>query len=87
MPGTFYVDADPVLVGRLTVRPGGGLDGLAMRELAERTRVVALHRAGDRDGTLEHPPRRGTRFGAGDDAYLIGPYQELLLMLRRAAGS
>ncbi|HVH23194.1 MAG TPA: hypothetical protein VNA11_12125 [Pseudonocardia sp.] len=50
-------------------------------------RVVALHRAGDRDGNLEHPPRRGTRFGAGDDAYLIGPYQELLQMLRRAAGS
>lgn len=81
--GTFYVDRMPFLVGRLSVRPGSGLDGLAMGELAERTRVVAIHRAGDAPAVLEHPPRRGTRFGPGDDAYLIGPYQELLRLLRR----
>jgi Trk K+ transport system NAD-binding subunit len=83
--GTFYVDRTPFLVARLTVTPGGGLDGLAMGELSERTRVVAIHRAGDGERDLEHPPRRDTRFGAGDDAYLIGPYEELLQVLRRGA--
>lgn len=80
--GTFYVGRQPLLVGRLTVAPGGGLDGLAMGELSARTRVVAISRADD-DGALEHPPRRGTRFRAGDQAYLIGPYEELLQVLRR----
>ena len=32
---------------------------------------------------LEHPPRRGTRFGAGDEIYLVGPYEELLAVLGR----
>ena len=80
--GTFYVGRQPLLVARLTVAPGGGLDGLAMGELSARTRVVAISRA-DGDGGLEHPPRRGTRFRAGDQAYLIGPYEELLQVLRR----
>lgn len=79
--GTFYVGHQPMLVGRLTVAPGGGLDGLAMGALSARTRVVAIGRA---DGAgLEYPPRRGTRFRAGDQAYLIGPYEELLQVLRR----
>lgn len=84
--GTFYVDRTPFVVGRLPVAQGGGLDGLAMGELSERTRVVAIHRA-PRAGVreLEHPPRRGTRFGAGDVAYLVGPYEELLAVLRRDA--
>ncbi|ODT94877.1 MAG: hypothetical protein ABS81_32100 [Pseudonocardia sp. SCN 72-86] len=38
---------------------------------------------------MEHPPRRGTRFGAGDgagdNAYLVGPYEELPAVLRRDA--
>jgi hypothetical protein len=34
---------------------------------------------------VEFPPRSGTRFGAGDDAYLVGPYEELLAVLRRDA--
>lgn len=84
--GTFYVGQQPLLVGRLTVAPGGGLDGLAMGELSARTRVVAISRAdADGDGGLEHPPRRGTRFRAGDQAYLIGPYEELLQVLGRDA--
>ena len=53
-----------------------------MRDLAARTRVLAISRASD-DGSLEYPPRRGTRFRAGDRAYLIGPYEELLAVLRR----
>jgi Trk K+ transport system NAD-binding subunit len=79
---TFFVDQQPFLVGRLTIAPGGGLQGLAMQDLSARTRVVALARAGT-GGTLEHPPRRGTRFEGGDRAYLLGPYDELLDVLRR----
>lgn len=85
--GTFYVDRTPFMVGRLAVAARGGLDGLAMGELSARTRVVAIHRAVGADGgrAVEFPPRSGTRFGAGDDAYLVGPYEELLAVLRRDA--
>ena len=79
---TFFVDQQPFLVGRLTIASGGGLQGLAMQDLSARTRVVALRRA-SAAGVLEHPPRRGTRFQGGDQAYLLGPYDELLDVLRR----
>jgi Trk K+ transport system NAD-binding subunit len=79
---TFYVDQQPFLVGRLTIAPSGGLQGLAMADLSANTRVIALSRA-DGGGQLEHPPRRGTRFAGGDEAYLLGPYEELLQVLRR----
>ena len=79
---TFYVDQRPFLVGRLRVAPGGGLEGLAMQDLSARTRVIALRRAAG-GGVLEHPPRRGTRFEDGDEAFLLGPYEELLQVLRR----
>ena len=82
--GTFYVGDTPMLVARLEVASGGGLENLAMGELSGRTRVVAIGRAAD-GGRLEHPPRRGTRFSAGDRAYLVGPYEELLQVLRRDA--
>jgi hypothetical protein len=62
---------------------GGGLDGLTMQELGASLRVVAIDR-GDGRG-LEHSPRRGTRLHGGDEAYLVGPYEELLLVLRRGA--
>ena len=71
-----------MLLARLIVSPGGGLDGVAMLELGTRTRVLALRRAADR-AILEHPPRRNTRFRPDDEAYLIGPYEELLTVLRR----
>jgi Trk K+ transport system NAD-binding subunit len=80
--GTFYVERVPFLMARLSVAREGGLDGLAMQELSGRTRVIAISRAAQPD-RLEHPPRSGTRFGAGDRAYLVGPYQELLQVLRR----
>ncbi|MCF7551417.1 TrkA family potassium uptake protein [Pseudonocardia sp. WMMC193] len=73
--GTFYVDRTPFMVGRLPIGPQ--LDGRAMRELSARTRVVALRRA---DGTVD-TPRRDTRFAEGDDAYVVGPYTELLALL------
>ena len=79
---TFYAGEEPLLVARLTVTPGGGLHGLRMDELAASTRVLALRRADDRD-VLYHPPRRSTRFQPADEAYLIGPYDELLTVLRR----
>jgi Trk K+ transport system NAD-binding subunit len=79
---TFYVDQQPFLVGRVVVAPQGGLQGLAMADLGARTRVIALSRAAE-GGQLEHPPRRGTRFAGGDEAYILGPYEELLRVLRR----
>jgi Trk K+ transport system NAD-binding subunit len=79
---TFYAGDEPLLFARLTVTPGGGLQGLQMHELAARTRVLALRRAADR-AVLEHPPRRATRFEPADEVYIIGPYDELLTVLRR----
>jgi Trk K+ transport system NAD-binding subunit len=79
---TFYAGDEPLLVARLTVTADGGLNGLAMADLSARTRVLAIRRAAD-EQMLEHPPRRGTRFRSGDQAYLIGPYEELLAVLRQ----
>ncbi len=78
---TFYVGNHPFLLARLTVTAGGGLDGLAMRELPGRIRIVAIRRAAS-STALEHPPRRDTRLAPDDDAYLVGPYAELLAVLR-----
>jgi Trk K+ transport system NAD-binding subunit len=86
---TFYVGNHPFLLAKLRVSAGGGLDGLAMRELPARLRVVAIRRAEHPDA-LEHPPRRDTRLAPGDDAYLAGPSVELLELLRhdrRGTGS
>ncbi len=85
---TFYVGNHPFLLARLRVSAGGGLDGLAMRELPGTVRVVAIRRAANAPATadsapaLEHPPRRDTRLAPDDDAYLVGPYAELLEILR-----
>jgi Trk K+ transport system NAD-binding subunit len=85
---TFYVGNHPFLLARLRVSAGGGLDGMAMRELPGTVRVVAIRRAsapGAAEGSasaLEHPPRRDTRLAPNDDAYLVGPYAELLEVLR-----
>jgi Trk K+ transport system NAD-binding subunit len=79
---SFYVAGAPLLLGRLPVPAGSPLVGLAMQELGASIRVVGIARAAD-GGRLEHPPRRATRLEAGDDAYLVGPYEELLRVLRR----
>lgn len=78
---TFYVESVPLLVGRLTIAAAGGLQGQTMQDISARTRVIAIGRASE-NGRLEHPPRRDTRFQGGDQAYLIGPYEELLQVLR-----
>ncbi|MGH9120466.1 MAG: potassium channel family protein, partial [Acidimicrobiales bacterium] len=49
--GTFFVAHQPFLIARLTVAEEGGLQGLAMKDLSARTRVIAIRRAG---GALEH---------------------------------
>ena len=81
---SFYVGSHPFLLARLKIAEAGGLDGLAMRDLGAAIRVIAIRRVGTE--TLEHPPRRGTTFAAGDDAYLAGPYEGLLSVLRRERG-
>jgi Trk K+ transport system NAD-binding subunit len=77
---TFYVGNEPFLVARLEITRGGGLDGLEMLQLGADLRVIALDHG---DGELEYPPRRDTSFQAGDQAYLAGPYEELLSVMRR----
>lgn len=79
---TLYIESEPLLVGRLTIAASGGLRGATMLDLSARMRVIAISRARE-NGRLEYPPRRDTRFEGGDQAYLIGPYEELLLVLRR----
>jgi voltage-gated potassium channel Kch len=86
----LFSGSHPFLLARLPITPHGGLDGVAMSELGASLRVIAIGRnAGtDANGSLEHPPRRESRLAAGDDAYLAGPYEELLRVLRRdRAGS
>ena len=78
---TFYVENEPLLLGRLTIATAGGLQGRTMLDLSARTRVIAISRARE-NGRLEYPPRRDTRFQGGDQAYLIGPYEQLLQVLR-----
>lgn len=77
---TFYVGNEPFLVARLEITRGGGLDGVEMLQLGADLRVIALDHG---DGELEYPPRRDTSFQAGDQAYLAGPYEELLGVMRR----
>lgn len=79
---TFYVDNEPLLLGRLTIATLGGLQGQTMLDLSAKMRVIAISRA-RANGRLEYPPRRDTRFEGGDQAYLIGPYEELLRVLHR----
>ena len=81
--GTFYVGHDLFMAARLTVNEGGDLDGAALQDLGTRTRIVAIQRA-DGVGGLEHPPRRDTLLHAGDTAYLVGQYQDLLGLLQQS---
>lgn len=80
---TFYVADQPLLVARLPISAAGGLAGVPMAELGARIRVVALERGTE----VEQLPRRDARFRAGDVAYTISPYKELLQVLQvEAAG-
>ena len=77
--GTFSVGQQSFMVGGVQVEPGSELDGLRMVELSTQTRVIAIDP--DRPTTLH--PRRDTRLTAGDTAYLVGPYRELLETLHK----
>lgn len=78
--GTFSVGQRSFMVGGVQVERRSELDGLRMREMSTRTRVIAIAR-GNGEFTLH--PRRDTRLNAGDTAYLVGPYRELLATLRK----
>lgn len=78
--GTFSVGQRSFMVGGVRVQPGSELDGVRMFELSTQTRVIALERNGQ-DEVLH--PHRDAHLRAGDTAYLVGPYHELLETLRR----
>ncbi|MEI7718106.1 MAG: TrkA C-terminal domain-containing protein, partial [Mycobacterium sp.] len=64
----------------LNVGFGSELDGLRMIDVSTQIRVIAITR---QDAPTQVNPRRDTRFRAGDTAYLVGPYRELLDTLRQ----
>lgn len=78
--GTFSVGQHSFMVGGVRVRSGSDLDGISMFELSTQTRVIAIERSG---APTEIHPHKDTRLHAGDTAYLVGPYHELLETLRR----
>ena len=78
--GTFSVGQRSFMVGGVRVERGSALDGLRMADLSTQTRVIAITRA---DKAVRLQPRRDTRVTAGDTAYLVGPYRELLDTLRK----
>lgn len=78
--GTFSVGQNSFMVGGVRVQPGSELDGARAVELSTQTRVIAV----ERDGVIaEVHPGGDAPLRAGDTAYLVGPYNELLETLRR----
>ncbi|MBI5338046.1 Trk K+ transport system NAD-binding subunit [Mycobacterium sp. BK558] len=82
--GTFSVGQASFMVGGVRVGARSELDGIRMAELSTQTRVIAIV---GRDGARELHPRRDSQLQAGDIAYLVGPYRELLDTLRKGQGS
>jgi Trk K+ transport system NAD-binding subunit len=82
--GTFSVGQRSFMVGGVHVASGSELDGRRMAELSTQTRVIAIIRAGE---PPRLHPRRDTKLIAGDTAYLVGPYRELLETLRTGQGA
>ncbi|HPX35786.1 MAG TPA: NAD-binding protein [Mycobacterium sp.] len=78
--GTFSVGQRSFMVGGVQVQRGSALDGVRMFELSTQTRVIAMERDG-MDEMLH--PHHDVRLEAGDIAYLVGPYHELLETLRK----
>ena len=78
--GTFWVGQRSFMVGGMHVAAGSELDGLRMFEMSTQTRVIAITR---KDAPVELHPRRDAWLRAGDTAYLVGPYRELLATLRK----
>jgi Trk K+ transport system NAD-binding subunit len=82
--GTFSVGQRSFMVGGMYVAPGSELDGMRMFDMSTQTRVIAITRA---DAPVQLHPRRDARLRAGDTAYLVGPYRELLDTLRKGQGA
>ena len=78
--GTFSVGHRSFMVGAVQVQPGSELDGIKMFEFSTQARVIAIARD---DVPLRLHPRRDTQLIAGDTAYLVGPYRELIATLRK----
>jgi Trk K+ transport system NAD-binding subunit len=78
--GTFWVGQRSFMVGAMLVAAGSELDGLRMLDLSTQARVIAITRP---EGPVSLRPRRDARLKAGDTAYLIGPYRELIATLRK----
>jgi Trk K+ transport system NAD-binding subunit len=82
--GTFSVGQRSFMVGGVYVKMGSDLDGMKMADLSTQTRVIAITRPGS---PVRLHPRRDTKLSAGDTAYLVGPYRELLDTLRKGQGA
>jgi Trk K+ transport system NAD-binding subunit len=78
--GTFWVGQRSFMVGAMLVAADSELDGRRMIDLSTQTRVIAITRP---EGPVSLRPRRGAQLRAGDTVYLIGPYRELIAMLRK----
>lgn len=78
--GTFSVGQRSFMVGAVQVQPRSELDGIRMFDLTTQARVIAISRD---DTPLRLHPRRDTQLNAGDTAYLVGPYRELIATLRK----
>jgi Trk K+ transport system NAD-binding subunit len=78
--GTFSVGQRSFMVAGVQVQTDSELDGIAMVDMSTQTRVIAISRPGV--PTTLHP-RRDTQLTAGDTAYLVGPYRELLETLSK----
>jgi voltage-gated potassium channel Kch len=82
--GTFSVGQRSFMVGGVYVKLGSELDGMRMADLSTQARVIVITRPGT---PVRLHPRRDTRLRAGDTAYLVGPYRELLATLRKGQQS
>lgn len=78
--GTFSVGQQSFMVGGVVVEPGSELDGLRMEDMSTATRAIAIVRS---PGEVQLHPRRDSQLSAGDTAYLVGPYLELLETLHK----
>ena len=69
------------MLGAVRVKPGAvELDGKRLVDMSTQTRVLAITR--DNAAAKLHP-QRNVRLSAGDTAYILGPYRELLGLLRK----
>ncbi|WP_459971912.1 NAD-binding protein [Mycobacterium sp. MUNTM1] len=78
---TFSVGPSTYLVGAMHVEAGSELDGSRLFEISTQTRVIAITRE---DEPVSLHLRRDAHLRAGDTAFLVGPYRELLDTLRKA---